>query len=121
MTDPRDPNRNPFVIPDTKPVSRQNGCPECGSKHYDGQKIYGVITFTCLDCKNKWQGGVGQEPQDPRMPFPPQDPRTVPNVEFARTKDSGERPVDILQRRPDPTPDYRKGAPIPNPGDANDV
>jgi len=111
-----DEGRNPFVIPGEKPRPRR-GCPVCGGMNFGGQMIYGTLHSKCRDCGNEWQGGVGQEPQDPRIPSPPQDPKSAPNVEFMRTKESGERPVDFLTRRPDVLPDYRKGAPVPPPGE----
>jgi hypothetical protein len=89
----------------------------CGKMNFGGQMIYGILTNKCRDCGNEWQGGVGVEPQDPRVPFPPQDPRAAPTVEFQKTKESGDRPVDYLARRPDLTPDFRKGAPVPRPGE----
>ena len=117
MTDPRDPNRNPLVIPTEKPVVRRNCCPKCGGKDFGGQMIYGVATFKCRSCGNEWQGGIGQEPQDPRIPHPPANPKDGPNVDFFFTKESGDKPVPRTIRRPDTTPDFRKGAPIPPPGE----
>jgi hypothetical protein len=86
----------------------------------------GVAVFKCRDCQNEWQGGIGQEPQDPRIPVPPQDPRSAPVIGWEKpskqvVEDRGIRdpnqPVDVVVRRPDPTPDFRKGALIPSPGD----
>jgi len=117
MSDPRDSNRNPLVIPEVKPTPRR-GCPKCRGRNFGGQLIYGTMTFKCRDCGNEWQGGIGQEPQDPRIPFPPQDPRTQPIVDFEmRPREAGDRPVPVITRRPDPTPEFRKGAPIPLPGE----
>lgn len=75
---------------------------------------FGVATFTCRKCGNEWQGGIGVEPQDPRVPVPPTSPKDQPIVEFGQSRATGERPVPYMTRRPDPTPDFRKGSPIPN-------
>ena len=115
MTDSRDPGRNPFVLPDDKPVPRR-GCPICKGMNFGGQMIYGVATFKCRDCGNEWQGGIGQEPQDPRIPFPPTSPKDEPIVQFERTKQS-DKPQEYLARRPNPTQSYRQGAPVPPPGE----
>ncbi len=49
---------------------------------------------------------------DPRLPTPPQDPRSAPTVDFEKTKMSP-TPEEYRVRRVDSTPDFRKGAPIP--------
>jgi hypothetical protein len=115
MADPRDPSRNPLVIPTDKPSTRR-GCPVCGKMEYGGQMIYGVLTNKCRACGNEWQGGIGQVPQDPRLPDPPMNPRDVPTLQFERTKTS-DKPQDYVARRPDMTQAFRKGAPIPPPGE----
>lgn len=116
MSDPRDVDRNPFVVPDEKPVSRRC-CPACKRSNFGGQLIYGVATFKCRDCGNEWQGGIGQEPQDPRIPHPPENPRDAPIVGFELRPKVSDKPFPVIQRRPDLTPEFRKGAPIPNPGE----
>lgn len=115
MSNTRDPDRNPFVLPDEKP-SLKRGCPKCGKAEFGGYMSYGVATFKCRLCGNEWQGGIGQEPQDPRIPVPPTSPKDVPIVQFERTRQS-DKPQDYLARRPDPTQSFRKGAPIPPPGE----
>lgn len=109
-------DRNPFVIPEVKPGPRR-GCPMCGGMDYGGNMVYGVVTFTCRLCKNEWQGGIGVEPQDPRTPMPPQDPRGAPVVQFEKDSKKSDKPQDYVARRPDLTQDFRKGAPVPKPGD----
>ena len=111
--DPKD--RNPFVIPEVKPTPRR-GCPKCGKNEFGGTMVYGVVTFRCRVCGNEWQGGIGQVPQDPRVPVPPQDPKAAPVVQFEKTKMS-DKPQDYIARKPDTTQEFRKGAPVPNPGD----
>jgi len=108
--------RNPFIIPeDAQPVRR--GCPSCGENDYSGRMAQGYAVFKCRKCGNEWHGGIGAVAADPREPMPPQDPKTKPIIDWALTKESGVVPVPVMTRRPDPTPDFRKGAPVPSPGD----
>ena len=116
-TDMADQTKRPTSVIIPPPPVKRGGCPVCGSGEYGGKLAGGVLTRTCRSCGNVWQGGTGVEPQDPRIPFPPEDPSTRPNIEFARTRESGDRPVDFLVRKPDLTQDFRKGAPIPLPGE----
>lgn len=116
MADARDQARNPFVVPDEKPMPRR-GCPVCGKMEFSGNMIYGVATFKCRACGNEWQGGIGQVPQDPRVPSPPANPRDAPTVQFERDVKKSDKPQDFIARRPDPTQEFRKGAPIPGPGE----
>ena len=104
--------RNPLVIPDSPAGGTRRGCPKCGVADFSGQMIYGVATFKCRTCQNEWQGGIGAVPADPREPAPPQDPRSAPTTDFERTKMSP-NPEEYRVRRADPTPDFRRGAPIP--------
>lgn len=110
-----DKDRNPFVIPDENPKPRP-GCPVCKKMDFGGQMVYGTVTFKCRSCGNEWQGGVGQMAQDPRVPYPPEDPKSVPNVDFEKSKSSA-FPQEVLRRRPDLNQSFRKGAPIPAPGE----
>lgn len=110
-----DQPRNPFVLPDEKPMPRR-GCPVCGKMEFSGQMIYGVATFKCRPCGNEWQGGIGQVPQDPNVPLPPTNPRDAPILQFEKTRQS-DKPQEYLARRPDPTQSFRKGARVPNPGE----
>lgn len=73
---------------------------------------YGVATFTCRKCKNRWQGGIGIMPIDPTVPMPPTDPRDTQTVDFVKTKAS-DKPQEIRPRRADLNQSFRKGAPIP--------
>lgn len=113
MDEPK--NRNPFIVPEERPMPRR-GCPICKGMNFGGNMVYGVVTFTCRDCGNQWQGGVGQVAQDPREPMPPEDPRSIPNIDFEKSKTSP-TPVEVQRRRPDLNQSFRKGAPIPSPGD----
>lgn len=111
---PLDKDRNPVIIPTEKPVRR--GCPKCGSVNFSGRKVQGVITSTCKDCKNEWSGGLPQEPYDPRLPHPPEDP-IPPPVSFTKN-DKG---MVVEERRAVSTAqEFRKGALIP-PGEEDDV
>lgn len=94
----------------------RRGCPVCGKMEFSGMMIYGTATFKCRACGNEWQGGIGQEPQDPRVPFPPTSPKDAPAVQFEKTKES-DKPQEYLARRQDPTQYYRQGAPVPPPGE----
>jgi hypothetical protein len=79
----------------------------------------GVATFKCRKCKNEWQGGVGTMPQDPTVPSPPVNPKDAPRVDFYKNTKTGQ--IEEIRRRPDSTQSFRQGAPIPNPGEENDV
>lgn len=109
-------DRNPFVIPDEKPAPRR-GCPQCGGDKFSGYTNFGIVYRTCRSCGCEWQGGIGQLPQDPTVPVPPTHPNDRPNIEFVKTKVDGDRPVPVTVRRPDLTPAFRKGAPIPGDDD----
>lgn len=114
-------DRNPLVIPvsepEAKPLTR--GCPFCGERNYDARSSGGTTVFACLECGTTWSGGIGQVPQDPTVPSPPMNPRDRPLVEFFRN--SATQEIQEFVRRQDLTPDYRRGAPIPGPGDDDDV
>lgn len=111
MNSPTDKDRNPVIIPKEEP--RRRGCPKCGGMNFSGRKVYGVITSTCRDCKAEWSGGLPQEPLDPRLPYPPEDP-IPPAVTFTRSP-SG---VVVEERRAvSTTTEFRKGALIPPPGE----
>lgn len=108
--------RNPLPNMERKPVSK--GCPKCGHDNYDGRCIQGgVIRKTCLKCGFKWEGGLGQVPDDPLHPMPP-DPY-VPPVQFVgiRAKDGALTGVEEIDRKVDTTQYFRKGAPIPEDGE----
>ncbi len=104
-------NRNPVIIPEK--VDTKRTCPKCFGTNFGGRKVQGTITFTCRDCKNEWAGGLPQEPLDPRQPRPPEDP-TYPSI--IQHKNSGGTIIE--ERRPiSLTQEFRKGAPIPPPGE----
>lgn len=63
-------------------------------------------------------GGIGRVAQDPTVPTPPIDPKDRPTIEFFKNARTGE--VEEIFRRPDLTQDFRKGAPIPAPGEEDD-
>lgn len=112
---PLDKARNPVIIPVEEPKRR--GCPKCSGQNFSGRKVQGVITFTCRDCKQEWTGGLPQEPLDPRLPHPPQNP-IPPPVQFTKN-DKGM--VEEERRAVSLTQEFRKGAPIPSPGEEEDV
>jgi hypothetical protein len=91
----------------------------CGEADWDAFMSMGVATFTCRKCKNRWQGGVGMEPQDPTVPTAPINPKDLPKLEFYKNSKTGL--IEELRRRPDNTQSFRQGALIPNPGEENDV
>lgn len=108
--------RNPLVIPTEKPAGRARGCPKCGSEEWSGRTGFGMAIMKCRECGNEWAGGVGQEPYDPREPIPPQNPAQAPLVDFERNAKTGQ--VDEFRvRRSDPTQPFRRGLPVPPPGE----
>lgn len=112
-----EPPRNPTVVdlPGAEPVVRRC-CPKCQSPDYGGRKVMGVITFTCLKCKNKWQGGLGIEPIDPTKPMPPMNPADKPDLDFFKKRPTDDRIRE--QRNPrNPVPAFRRGALIPEDGE----
>lgn len=107
-----DPDRNPLIVP--KGEEPRRGCPKCRGMNFNGRKVQGVITFTCGDCKNQWAGGLPQEPVDPNRPRPPENPNNIPSITFS--KDKSGMPVEE-RRAVSLTQEFRKGAPIPSPGE----
>lgn len=102
--------RNPLIIP--APEVKRSGCPHCGAYDFSGRKVGGVLLRTCRKCGGQWAGGLPQEPQDPRIPLPTES--YVPPVQFeANPNPKNPDPVEI-RRRVDPTPAFRKGAPLPS-------
>lgn len=111
-------DRNPLIFVD-RPKNKR-ACPACGSEKFDGRRIQGgAIHFTCSnkECSHKWQGGLPESMYDPRVPHPPE--KYVPTVQFSPVKDRDGRMVGVeeITRRVDPTPEFRKGAPIPPDGE----
>ena len=107
-----DDNRNPLIIPgqEARPVI---SCPHCKVPgEYACRRVQGVIHFTCKKCNGKWEGGLPQEPQDPRIPLPTTS--YIPTVRFV--KDSKGNDVEI-RRRIDTRTDFRRGALIPPEGE----
>jgi hypothetical protein len=111
MAGPYDDGRNPLIIPETS--GRRRGCPKCGHPDYSGRRVMGVVTFRCkkVDCLHEWYGGLPQEPSDPRIPHPPINPTDRPTSDFLRDEKGEFREV---RRRPNLTPEFKKGAPIPS-------
>lgn len=107
-----DDNRNPLIIPEqeARPVI---SCPHCKTPaDYTCRRVQGVTHFTCRKCNGKWEGGLPQEPQDPRIPLPTTN--YVPPVRFAKDSKGGD--VEI-RRRIDTRTDFRRGALIPPEGE----
>jgi hypothetical protein len=107
-----DENRNPLLLPDT--VERRLACSKCGSFEYRGRRITGVLYRICKACSHMDEGGLPREPGDPLKPLPPMDPRQRPLVDFVQNKPGQ---FEEVRRRPDTRPDYRHGAPLPEPGE----
>ncbi len=105
-----DPARNPVIL--IEPDKKRKGCPKCGSDNFCGLNLSGTIVFTCRACKNEWSGMM-QMPEDPRTPKPPENP-LAPGVTFSKNK-AGQITED--RRAVSTTPEFRKGAPIPPPGE----
>lgn len=112
-TDAMSDDRNPFILPDTKPSPRR-GCPQCGGFDFSGDMYSGIAKFKCRICGKDWMGGTGMQPADPTVPMPPQNPKDRPTIDFTKTKNSGDMPVPFLSKSPDLTQDFRKGAPVPS-------
>jgi hypothetical protein len=109
MPGPFDDGRNPLIIPE--PETGRRGCPKCGRSNYNARRIEGAVTFSCKqpECGMVWYGGLPQMPQDPRVPTPPINPADLPRIDFVRDSKGGFQEV---RRRPNPTPEFKKGAPI---------
>jgi hypothetical protein len=112
--DPKVP-RNPTIIPERE--RKPTGCPSCGAENYDGRSNGGVVIRKCRECKTEWQGGLPQEPLDPRVPYPVDN--YIPPVSFDRSllKNSPASPglpsgVVEKTRPVDLRPEFRKGLPI---------
>jgi hypothetical protein len=107
-----DDKRNPLFIPEA--TSRRPACPKCGHPEFTGRKVSGVVTFTCKSpsCQNKWQGGLPQEPQDPRIPLPTES--YVPPVRFLKNSKGD---YEELRSSPKTVQSFRTGAPIPREGE----
>jgi len=101
-------DRNPLVIP--KSGSGRKGCAKCGSEKWTGRNIQGSVTFTCVDCKFQWYGGLPQTPMDPSIPTAPES--YEPTVKFVENSKM-EGGVEEIRRKPDARTDFRKGALIP--------
>ena len=107
-----DGGRNPLIIPK---ASQPSGlaCPHCQvTNEWTARRVQGVAHFTCKKCNGKWEGGLPQEPQDPRIPLPTTS--YIPPVRFG--KDSKNQDVEI-RRRIDTRTDFRKGGLIPPEGE----
>jgi hypothetical protein len=107
-----DANHNPLILPDL--VDKRILCKKCGSPEYLGRRVQGVLYRRCRECGELEQGGLPQEPMDPTVPSPPLDPKDRPAVEFLRNS-RGEFEEHL--NRPNTLQEYRKGAPIPKPGE----
>lgn len=116
-----DQERNPTLLPDAKPGEQKRVCPKCGGCDFDGRIAYGAPVFICKvkGCGNVWHGGIIHEPDPSRRPYPA--PSTQPSLSFDRALVKGSPQAnpnyvspDVVEirRRVDPTPDFRKGAPL---------
>jgi hypothetical protein len=113
---PLDKNRNPIIIPTEEP--KKPGCPKCGGQDFSGRRIGGAASlhFSCRGCGNQWDGGLPHVPMDPREPRPPENPLKT-GVTFTKN-DKGMVVEEV--RGASLTPEFRKGAPIPPPGEEED-
>jgi hypothetical protein len=120
MTDKLDQNRNPTIVPEQAP-SRKRVCPKCGGDKFDSRIAYGMPTFICQtkDCGNVWQGGIIHDSPDSRVVYPPAS--YTPSISFDKALVRGSphgnpnyiSPDTVeIRRRVDPTPDFKKGAPL---------
>ncbi len=107
---------NPLILPTKVEMtkSRVAACGKCGQSDFGGRKTGGVLLYTCRACGHVWGGGRPQEPIDPLRPPPPEDPRDRPSISFE--KDSKGNAVEI-RRAVSLTQEFRKGAPVPPPGE----
>jgi hypothetical protein len=105
--------RNPFVLPETAPpLRRLNGCPKCGEENWEGMNLGGTVVKTCFSCGNKWQGGIGQVPEDHSKPRPPENPKDAPLVDWVMNEK--ERLLEeVRPRRSSSMPTFRGGALVP--------
>jgi len=113
---PLDKNRNPILIP--KEEQKRRGCPKCGSDKCSGRRIGGAsaIHFTCGSCGEQWDGGLPHVPIDPKLPHAPEDPIKT-GISFTKN----EKGMIVEEVRAVPlTTEFRKGAPIPSPGEDED-
>lgn len=107
-------DRNKLIIPDGPLLEgKRRGCPACGHQDFSGRRVMGQVTFTCKnsECGNKWQGGLQQEPNDPHLPRPPENPKDKPPVAFEKDE-KGE--FKEVRRAVSTVPEFRKGAPVPS-------
>lgn len=75
--------------------------------------VQGQAVATCKSCQHKWlHGGLPQSPVPPGQTLPPES--YVQPVRFG--KDTKGNDVEI-RRRINPTQEFRKGAPVPEPGE----
>lgn len=104
--------RNPVFIPEK--VAKAPKCPKCGSEKYSGRRIQGTVVFQCA-CGNEWSGAFAMSPAtpDPRVPVAPE--KYVPPLQFDSAQVDGKQ-VEI-RKKIDPTPEFRKGARIPDEGE----
>lgn len=118
MSEDKKQTRNPLVIPQRE--VKLTGCPKCGHPHFDGFVVQGVLTRTCRskECRNVWQGGLPQEPMDPRIPYPPDLSQAPVSFESKapRSEQQMSMPSGVVEVRHnvDLRQEFRKGAPIPD-------
>lgn len=105
--------RNPVIVPET--VVKSMSCPKCGSSQFDGRRIQGTIVRVCKNaqCRQEWSGGYGANPAeaDPRVPVSPE--LYTPPLKF----NISPKGVEELKKKVDLTPDFKRGAPVPQEGE----
>lgn len=107
-------DRNPIILPTSQ--SAKPCCPLCKHEVFTARRIYGVVNFKCQnkECRNEWQGGLPQVPQDPNTPLPPDS--SPPAVEQVAIRDRSGNIVAIneFRRGVTLTQAFRHGAKIPD-------
>lgn len=114
-TDKPVPERNPVFLGRDDQDAKRRKCPKCGQSDFSGRNIQGTILFTCRSCKTEWGGGNTPYVAAPStQPLPPINPNDLPVASFRKTNNG----QFVEERRPVPlTQSFRKGAPIPPPGE----
>lgn len=104
--------RNPKIFLGTPITTKTRACPLCGHTEYNGLRLGGVVTYTCLkkECGNKWQGGLPREIVPDSIALPPVDDKTPITVQKGR---DGRTTEEIRKAQP-LTADFRRGSLVPS-------
>lgn len=99
--------RNPLFIPEGKPAGAARGCPKCGQNDYLGRRAGSLIITTCQVCRNEWYGQVPPVVDD-------RTPRNPANVPIVSSFKDSKGQIHERINHPNPSPDFRRGAVVPN-------